>query len=197
MINLISYIPEYLQDIAEFKVIMDVESKKLDEYFNKCEQILDFQFVDYMDIETLKRYEMFLGIKGEGTVEQRRAYIKALYNRRGKLNETSIKDTVKAITGGKAIVHFYTADEELNPEAGQGLLLIRVLSPDQNVDYKFDDIERAILPYKPAHIKINIVKYFTTWNDISTSYADWNDIISNFQSWQELKDYIPDYNVRK
>lgn len=197
MIDLISYIPDYLRDIAEFKVIMDIESKKLNEYFDNCGRTLDFQFIDYMDIETLSRYEIFLGINGEGTVEQRRAYIKALYNRRGKLSETSIQDTVRAITGGKAIVHFYTADEELNPERGQGLLLIRVLSPDPNVDYKFDDIERAIMSYKPAHIKVNIVKYFTTWNDISKLYPTWEDIMNNFQSWQEIKDYIPDYNVRK
>ena len=197
MINLISYIPDYLQDIAEFKVIMDTESKELNDYFNKIEQTLDFQFIDYMDIETLSRYEAFLGIKGEGTVEQRRAYIKALYNRRGKLSESTIKNIVKAITGGKAIVHFYTADEELNPEQGQGLLLIRVLSPDPNVDYKFDDIIRAISSYKPAHIKINIVKYFTAWSDISDLYTDWNNIKSNFTNWQEIKDYIPEDNTRR
>lgn len=123
-------------------------------------------------------------------MEQRRAYIKALYCKGDKLSETSIEAIVRSITGGKAIVKFFTGGEALNPSPGQGTLRIQVLSPDSTVDYKFDDIIRAIAPYMPAHIKLIILKYFATWGDIKEAHMDWTSV-SQLDSWQALYNYIP------
>lgn len=189
-ISLIEYLPEYLQDIKEFKLIMEAESQKFNELYFTKDKTLDMQFVDYMDIEAITRYENFLGIVGEGTLEQRRSYIRALYSKGDKLSENSIKAVVKSITGGKALIKFFGGDEALNPNPGQGTLRVQVLSPDMNINYKFDDIIRAIAPYMPAHIKLNLIKYFATWGDISEAYTDWQ-AIKEASSWQELYNYIP------
>lgn len=189
-INLINYIPEYLRDIREFKLIMEGESQKFNELYFIKDKTLDMQFVDYMDIEAITRYENFLGIIGQGTLEQRRAYIRALYIKGDKLSEFSIKAVVKSITGGKALVKFFGGDEVLNPNPGQGTLRVQVLSPDPNINYKFDDIIRAIAPYMPAHIKLNLIKYFSTWGDIKQAYTDWQ-AIKKASNWEELYNYIP------
>lgn len=189
-INLLEYLPEYLQDINEFKLIMEAESMKFNELYFTNNKMLNIQFVDYMDIQTISRYEKFLGIIGEGTLEQRRAYIKALYGKGDKLSESSIKAIVKSITGGRALVKFFCGDEALNPNPGQGTLKVEVLSPDPEVDYKFDDIIRAIAPYMPAHLKLNLIKYFSTWGDISEAYSDWNSI-KQASNWKEIYNYIP------
>lgn len=189
-ISLIEYLPEYLQDIKEFKLIMEAESQKFNELYFTKDRTLDMQFVDYMDIEAITRYENFLGIVGEGTLEQRRSYIRALYSKGDKLSENSIKAVVKSITGGKALVKFFGGDEALNPNPGQGSLKVEVLSPDPEVDYKFDDIIRAIAPYMPAHLKLNLIKYFSTWGDISEAYSDWNSI-KQASNWKEIYNYIP------
>ena len=189
-ISLVEYLPEYLQDIKEFKLIMEAESQKFNELYFIKDKTLDMHFVDYMDIEAITRYETFLGIVGEGTLEQRRSYIRALYSKGDKLSENSIKAVVKSITGGKALVKFFGGDEALNPNPGQGTLKVEVLSPDPEVDYKFDDIIRAIAPYMPAHLKLNLIKYFSTWGDISEAYSDWNSI-KQASNWKEIYNYIP------
>ena len=189
-INLLDCLPEYLQDINEFKLIMEAESRRFNELYFTNNKMLNMQFVDSMDIQTISRYEKFLGIIGEGTLEQRRAYIKALYGKGDKLSESSIKAIVRSITGGKALVKFFCGDEALNPNPGQGTLKVEVLSPDPEVDYKFDDIIRAIAPYMPAHLKLNLIKYFSTWGDISEAYSDWNSI-KQASNWKEIYNYIP------
>lgn len=189
-INLIELLPEYLYDIREFKLIMEAESDRFNDFYFKLDKLVDFQFVNSMPVEILQRYETFLGIVGGGTVEQRRAYIKALYSKGYKLSETSIKAIVKSITGGKAVVKFFTGGEALNHNTGHGTLRVQVLSPDPTINYKFDDIIRAIAPYMPAHIKLELLRYFSTWEDIEEAHLDWSSIRQS-QSWQTLYNYIP------
>ncbi len=189
-INLMELLPEYLHDIREFKLIMKAESERFNDFYFKSDKSVDFQFVNSMPVETLQRYETFLGVVGEGTVEQRRAYIRALYSKGVKLSETSIKAIVKSITGGKAVIKFFTGGEALNPNPGQGTLRVQVLSPDPTINYKFDDIIRAIAPYMPVHIKLELLRYFSTWEDIKEAYLDWN-AINQAESWQTLYNYIP------
>lgn len=190
-IDLMELLPDYLKEIREFKLIMENESRKFNDLYLNMDKSLNFQFVDLMTVEVLTRYETFLGIVGEGTVAQRRAYIKALYSKGDKLSEISIKAIVKSITGGKALVKFFTGGEALNPNPGQGTLRIQVLSPDPTVDYKFDDVIRAIAPYMPAHIKLNLLRYFATWGDIKGAYVCWDSIKTTAENWQTLYDYIP------
>lgn len=190
-IKLIELLPDYLRDIREFKMIMETESQRFNDLYLNMDKSIDFQFVDNMTVEILTRYETFLGIVGEGTLEQRRAYIKALYSKGDKLSETSIQAIVKSITGGKAIVKFFTGGEALNPNPGQGTLRVQVLSPDPNINYKFDDVIRAIAPYMPAHIKLNLLRYFSTWEDISKAHVSWDSIKTSQVNWKALYDYIP------
>ena len=68
---------------------------------------------------------------------------------------------------------------------------VQVLSPDNNKDYRYDDIFRALKPMVPAHIKLLVIKYFATWEDIRNNFADWNAIAANMADWQAVKNYIP------
>lgn len=190
-INLIEYLPDFLKDIDEFKVIMSAETKQFYKLLNEIESNLDNNFIDFMTLETMIRIETFLGIVGEGTLEQRKSYLKALIRKGYKLSETSIKAIVKSITGGLCVVTFFAGNDSLNHSPGQGTLRVQVLSPDYSVDYKFDDILRAIAPYMPAHIKLNIIKYFATWENISIDFQTWDLLKQSKSTWQDIYNYIP------
>lgn len=188
--DMLELLPEYLQDIKEFKLIMETETQKFNDLYTNMDRSVEAHLIDSMPVEILTRFETFLGIVGEGTIEQRRAYIKALYTKGDKLSETSIKAVVKSITGGKAVVKFFAGGDALNPTPGQGTLRVQVLSPDPNVNYKFDDIIRALAPYMPAHIKLDLIRYFSTWEDIKQAYISWENIMGQ-ENWQTLYNYIP------
>lgn len=190
-VNLLDYLPEFLRDIREFKVILNTESIQYSQLMYSINKNLNNNFLDTMTIEVIERLEKFLGVIGEGTLEQRRNYLRALFKKGEKLNEASIRTIIKTITGSEAIIKFYTGSEIEAPFQGQGTLSIRVLSPDTSVNYRFEDVARTIVPLMPAHIKLELIKYFATWADIRNSYSSWETLKKGAENWTTLKNYIP------
>ncbi len=189
-INLLECIPSSMADIKEFQIIMNIESDYFNRFYGGINKTLDNAFLDTMAIEIVQRLENFLGILGEGTLIQRKNYIKALFEKGNKLNEKVIRTVINTITGSNAIIKFYTGSESDSPISGQGVLNIQVLSPDPSIDYKFNDIIRAIAPLMPEHIKLIIVKYFSTWGDIVNAYGSWESIKAA-PNWSTIAAYIP------
>lgn len=107
-----------------------------------------------------------------------------------KLNEVSIRNIANSITGSDCIITFYTANQMENPDPGYSLLMIQVLSPDSNKDYRYEDITRTLRPLVPSHVKLNVVKYFSQWNDIKMNFEGWNAIAA-MTNWTELSSYVP------
>lgn len=183
-------VPEFVAEIDKFKLLYDTENISFDKLHSSIEKVKSDVFISTASNEAVERIETFINIKGQGNLEQRRSYLKSLLQKSNKLNEKSIKDVVNAITGSDCIVMFFTADEIDNPEIGNSLLRVQVLSPDNYKDYRYDDIARTLKPLVPSHIKLIVVKFFATWNDIQGNYADWNTVRS-MKDWQVIKNYIP------
>lgn len=189
-VNLIRYLPPILQDVLEFNVIFDAENIELDYFYDSVKRVELDAFIRTASAKKITRLENFLRFKGLGTLEQRRTYLLSLYRKGWKLNEGNIKQIVNTITGSECFVTFYGSDEANNPQQGYGLLLVQVLSPENNKDYRYEDIFRALRPLVPGHLKLIVVKYFATWNDVKTNFADWK-AIKNLSSWNDVKNYIP------
>lgn len=183
-------VPEFIAEIDKFKILYDTENISFDELYESVEKVKSDVFISTASDEAIERMETFINIKGQGNLEQRISYIKSLMQKGNKLNEKSIKDMVNAITGSDCIVMFFASDESNNPEPGNSILRIQVLSPNNEKDYRYEDIARTLNPLIPSHIKLIVVKFFATWNDIQQNYADWNTVRS-MKDWQAIKNYIP------
>lgn len=190
-VDLIKYLPESLQDIKEFNLIFDSEDGELDILYDEINNINLDIFIRTASPEKIRRLESFLKIKGLGTLEQRKTYLLALFQKSRKLNEKIIREIVDTITGSDCIITFFGADESNNPQPGFGLLKVQVLSPDNNKDYRYEDIFRSIKPLSPAHIMLSVDKYFSTWGDIKMNFMDWNTLLLNMQDWDNVRNYIP------
>lgn len=189
-VNLIEYLPDFMQDILEFQVLFDAENIEFDLVYNEINKIFLDSFIRTASIEKVTRLENFLRIKGEGTLDQRRTFLLALFQKGKKMNEGIIKEVANTITGSDCIVTFFGSDELNNPQPSFSLLQIQVLSPDNNKDYRYVDIARTLRPLVPAHIKLLVIKYFSTWEDVKNNYSDWNAVMAA-GSWEVLKNYIP------
>ncbi len=183
-------VPDYISEVAEFHTLFQTENLELDKLYTSLGTIKSDAFITTASNDAISRREKFIGIKPEGTLEQRKNYLKSLNSRSNKLNETAIKSIAKAIAGSDCIIHFFGANEVNNPALGYGFLRVQVLSPDGSKDYRYEDIERAIKPLVPGHLKLVVIKYFSRWMDISLNFSDWNTVKS-FSSWGTLKNYIP------
>lgn len=178
MSRLIEYLPEFLREIKEFKELFEAEDYEVDILYPSIESIFAEALIMYCSEERLSQWERALGVVPQGTVDERRYYIKALLRGNGKLNEQKIKSIVDAFTGGEAIVSF-----------NNSVIVVKILPPNNGEVYRFPDVERALKPLVPAHLGLSVLRYYSTWGDIKNNYADWNTV-SQAESWQIIRDYI-------
>lgn len=190
-VDIKDYIPSYLKDIREFELISQVESKKINELTNVMKKNLDNSCIVSMNEESIIRTEKFLGIQPEGNLEQRRQYLLALGRKRDKLNEVTIKSMVMAIMSVDSTVKFYTGSEENAPEPGQGVIQIMVFPSSNQEEFRFEDIERALKPLIPGHIKLNVTRYYSSWRDVMNNFTNWRNIKDTMKNWRELYYYMP------
>lgn len=185
-----NYVPNVISNVYEFDLIYEIENSELDEIYARIKKNQGDQFIRTASAEKISRLERFFRIKGQGTLSQRRDYLLSLSQKGKKLNETKIKEIANTITGSDCIVKFFGSDEVDNPIPGYGLLRVQILSPDNNKDYRYEDIFRALKPLVPGHIRLLVIKYFSLWKDIKDNYADWN-AVKSMNDWESVKNYIP------
>lgn len=179
MRELIQELPPYWHEVPEMRELQRVIQKMFEGIEAESDKILLDTFIDTASEERIVEWEKRLTITPEGTLEQRRLYLKAVIRGFGKLNEEKIKSIVNALTGGDAIVTF---------EAG--VITVRVLPPNNGEIYLFPDVERAIEPRKPAHLGLSVVRYYSTWNDIRDNFNTWGALKDGLETWQAVCDYI-------
>lgn len=105
--------------------------------------LLDNGFFDAVGDRGLKVYEKDLGIKGDGTVEQRRAIVQMLWNNNGKCTLEKIKAIVKT---------FVLDDVEVKFEDG----VLKLEFNNSSFVYAIPQIRNNLTVVKPSHIGLKI-----------------------------------------
>lgn len=105
--------------------------------------LLDNGFFDAVGERGLKVYEKDLGIKGEGTVEQRRSIVQMLWNNNGKCTLEKIKAIVKT---------FVLDDVEVKFEEG----VLKLEFNNSSFVYAVPQIRNNLTVVKPSHIGLKI-----------------------------------------
>lgn len=184
------YVPEFIAGVEDLGALYETENAEFDVVKSELSKLLADAYIQTASNDGITRRENFLRIKGQGSLEQRRSYLLSIYQKGKKLNEATIKAIAQTIAGADCIVKFFGSAEGDNPQPGYGLLRVQVLSPDNNKDYRYEDIERALTPLVPGHIKLVVIKFFATWDDVKSNFATWESV-RFLSDWQALKDYIP------
>lgn len=179
MKTLMDYLPPYWQEVPEMVAIQESLQAELDKVGLGDEQIVLDTFIATASEERISEWEKRLLIVPKGTLEQRRLYLKSVIRGFGKLDEAKIKSIVNALTGGTAIVTF---------EAG--VIVVKVLPPNNGEVFLFPDIERSLETRKPAHLGLNVVRYYSTWGMIKNRFATWGEVKEHFTNWAGVKNYI-------
>lgn len=105
--------------------------------------LLDNGFFDAVGDRGLRVYEKDLGIKGEGTVEQRRSIVQMLWNNNGKCTLEKIKAIVKT---------FVLDDVEVKFEEG----VLKLEFNNSSFVYAVNQIRKNLTIVKPSHIGLKI-----------------------------------------
>lgn len=91
-----SYSPRYYRSIKEMDAVFQLAGYIIDHMAGDMENMVAFQFLKYMNDESLTRYETFLGINKDSnkTLDERKSYISAMLIGSGKLSADKIKTLV-------------------------------------------------------------------------------------------------------
>lgn len=117
--------------------------------------LLDNGFFDAVGDRGLRVYEKDLGIKGDGTVEQRRAIVQMLWNNNGKCTLEKIKAIVKTFVLDDVEVEF--VDGVLKLELNNSAFV-----------YAVPQIRRNLTVVKPSHIGLSIDDVHTVDTELYT-----------------------------
>lgn len=71
-VSLVSCLPDYLKEIRELKEIARLENTELQGLYDKCGELWKDGFIRTAGYQGIKKWESILGIKGKGTLEDRR-----------------------------------------------------------------------------------------------------------------------------
>lgn len=176
--KLIRFLPEFLRDVEEFKALFAAEDFEIDFLYPAIESIFAEKLIMGCSDKRLNQWEQMLNITPQGTLEERRHYVKAVLSGTGKLNESKIKNIVKALTEGDSNVSFHDS-----------AIYVKVLPPGDGTDFRFSDIERALLPLIPAHLGLTVERYYSTWGDVKMNYTDWGTVKEK-SDWNTVKNWI-------
>lgn len=117
-----------------------LQLQDIDELLNV---LLDNGFFDAVGDRGLRVYENDLGIKGDGTVEQRRAIVQMLWNNNGKCTLEKIKAIVKT---------FVLDDVDVKFEEG----VLKLEFNNSSFVYAIPQIRNNLTVVKPSHIGLKI-----------------------------------------
>lgn len=126
--------------VRELYQAAGLQLQDIDELLNV---LLDNGFFDAVGDRGLRVYEKDLGIKGDGTVEQRRAIVQMLWNNNGKCTLEKIKAIVKT---------FVLDDVEVKFEEG----VLKLEFNNSSFVYAVPQIRNNLTVVKPSHIGLKI-----------------------------------------
>lgn len=178
--RMLNYYPQAIKTLHEFQALMDAEGVEIDSLKDNVEICLDESYLHTMGEDRVVEWEKALGIPYEATdtLQDRRDVIIARVRGQGKLNTALINSIVGAFTNGTAIS--YIKDSTL---------YVKITPPEENKQFKFENVRRELLKKIPAHLDLVITRNYATWGDIKDNYTSW-DSLSQFATWEDLKLWI-------
>ena len=180
-IRMLDYYPEVIKKIVEFKALMYSEGFEIDFIKSDIALALNDAYLSTMSESRIAEWESLLGLhyNATNTVEDRRERVIASIRGKGKLNTQLINAIVGSFTNGG------TAESYIE----DSVLYVKINPPVDNKQYKFPNVEEALLPSIPAHLGLVVSRNYATWGEIAENFASWESIHA-LENWESLKLYI-------
>lgn len=172
--------PEVIKKIQEFKSLLSATGFELDYLNARYTFIYNDAFFDTMEVDRIEQWEAGLGLQGNAdlSLKDRRNAIKARLLSTFKLNTQSIKDIVATFTDAECVSHF-----------SNSTLWVEVKLPPSDLTNSWPNIEAEIKRRLPAHIGLNVRRYWGSWGDIKDGFASWDALSTQCLSWEAVRTY--------
>ena len=176
--RMLGYYPPVIQNIREFKAIVDAEYPEIKELNEAKDVVLDNAYLSTMDESRIKQWESKLSIVPieNSTLDDRRDTIIARFRGQGKLNTALISSIVNAFTGGSA-----------TSRIEDSTLYVVITPPPGNREYKFANVEQELARKVPAHLGLIIERNYEDWDNYDNE-TTWSDMLpeNENETWEDV-----------
>ncbi|WP_143320915.1 putative phage tail protein [Clostridium sp. HBUAS56010] len=145
-VSLLSYIPDFLKDYTEMRVIQEVMEPEIQTMENETEVLFDNQFISSSNLESLRRYEKMLQlpVMPHETLEDRRFKALTKWNRIIPYTKVTLKQRLAVLCGEDG----YTL--EIDP---QKKVIVRVaLKSKRNLN----EVKEMLEEFVPCNMVIDL-----------------------------------------
>ena len=179
--KMIGWYPTTVVAVDAMRAVNDVVGHELDNARARGALLNNNAFLFWMDESRLAEWEnaLEIDVPENSTVEERRNVIVAKIRGQNKFNVSNIKSIVKTFTGGDAEV-----------TVADGVISVKVLPPNNGQLYNQSALVWELKNKIPAHMQLNIERYYSTWGDVKNNETSWQSIRSGYTNWDALKDKI-------
>ena len=179
---IIKYIPEFLQNIIEYKWIAYAFDVELSEVRQKVKQIKNAIFVRSTDLETITRWENDYNIVPSGSLKNRQDTVFSKIQTQTPYSITALKNYLTEKTGGEENIAWFLNINHL-PTVKRVSVQIDVLN-----QYAFHDVLQYLKHTVPLDYTYTVSILYFTWQDY-TDIANWQNLIA--YTWTETKEGVP------
>ncbi|MFV0520353.1 MAG: putative phage tail protein [Lachnospirales bacterium] len=146
-VNLLGYLPLFVQNYKEIQSIMGVEKEEIENVFNEATVVRENQYIVTADKIGIKRFEKLLGISPlkSDTLETRRARVLALWIRNIPYTYETLDSMLKGICGEG----FY--EMSLFNEIYKLDVLVKLAIKD-----RFEDIKKLLDVVVPCNLGVKL-----------------------------------------
>ena len=173
-----NYYPEVIKVLKEYQALINALGFEID--FLKCRFTCAFNdaFLMTMGEDRIIEWENALAIipNDLSTLADRRAVIMARLQGGFKLNTESINTISKTLTGNSAESYFENSS-----------IYVTIITSEGDRTLLFPAVEEELKRRIPAHIGLNVTRYYTSWGEIKDNIESWQSLKNRYGTWDDVK----------
>lgn len=172
--KLIEYLPDFLREFREIKIILAIEQTQAELMDDAKESMFDNNFIETLTVEGCERWENSLELPHSNlTLEERRNQILGRFAEQRPYTMRSLKNQLTAICGEEG----YTCEMDED----EYILTVRV---KMHMNGKYNAVKTLLDRVVPANVLIDASLLYNTWGQLSGK--TWGELSA--YTWQEVKE---------
>ena len=172
--KLIEYLPDFLRDFREIKIILEQEQKHAEKIDDAKESVFDNNFIETLTPEGCERWETSLELPSRNlTLAERRNQILGRFAEQRPYTMRSLRNQLTAICGEDG----YT----LSMDENEYILTVRI---KMHLDGKYEAVKTLLDRIVPANVLIDLSLLYNTWGQLRGK--TWGELAQ--YTWRQIKE---------
>ncbi|MFS1511097.1 YmfQ family protein [Chengkuizengella sp. SCS-71B] len=178
--QMLDYLPKYYQESVIGTNVILLEAEEIEGLNKEINEVLQQFFIETATWG-LDHWERICGLATDQSksFEERRSVVKSKLRGIGTVTVGLIKEVAESYGHGEVAVE----------EIPQDYRIVITFIGELGIPTNLGDIQQALAEIIPAHLGINYVFTYMTWDDLDSYVLTWNELDSKNVTWDQFETY--------